>query len=139
MVFYTFKNSNHIIISSGQEASVSNQPITNEIFLLLSYLCFVFWLYLSTFVYVLYLLVSMLLSIYTSVPDNFGYLLSILSLCDHLAICMFWLEVSRFLIFWKTYYCQLQFPLQSSPSYFSSCTVIDSQILSPKFSSLNEC
>ena len=119
-----------------------NQLIMNEIFLPLGYSCFVFWVYLSAFVYVLYLIVSMFLSIYTSVSGNFGYFLLVPSIYDNLAICMFWInsqatpgtKASRFLylIRWKIYlylyFCQLQFPLQSSTFNFSSCTMMDTQI-----------
>ena len=56
--------------------------IMNEIFLLLGYSCFVFSVFLSSFVYVLYLIVSMFLSIYTSVSGNFGYFLSVPSIYD---------------------------------------------------------
>ena len=114
-----------------------------EIFLPLGYSCFVFWVYLSAFVYVLYLTVSMFLSIYTSVSGNFGYFLSVSSIYDSLAICMFQvnsqatpgIKATRFpyLIRWKIYLylylCQFQFPLQSSTFNFSSCTVMDTQII----------
>ena len=124
MVFNTFKNHNYIGVSSVWDLSVSNQLIMNEIFLPLGYSCFVFWVYLSAFVYVLYLIVSMFLSIYTSVSGNFGYFLSVPSIYDSLAICMFWInsqatpgtKASRFLYLmrWKIYLhlylCQLQFP-----------------------------
>ena len=116
----------------------------NEIFLPLGYSCFVFSVFLSAFVYVLYFIVSMFLSIYTSVSGNFGYFLSVPSIYDSLAICMFWInsqatpgtKASRFLylIRWKIYLylylylCQILFPLQSSTFNFSSCTVMDTQI-----------
>ena len=112
----------------------------NKIFLPLGYSCFVFWVYLSAFVYVLYLIVSMFLSIYTSVSGNFGYFLSVPSIYDSLAICMLWVNSQAtpgikascflYLIRWKIYLylCQLQFPLQSSTSNFSSCTVMNTPI-----------